>query len=313
MRSQLNAEHFHDEDAARAYVEALLWPDGPYCPFCGETARIGELNGKKTRAGLRKCYSCKKQFTAKIGTVFQESNAPYRFWLQAIYLLCASKKGISTRQLQRTLGCSMKTAWFLSHRVRKMMEDIDPSPLGGEGKIVESDETFYKDKPDIPEPWRFTNDKGWQKRRPGPGNKLAILTLVERGGKARSVRLPDLKLTTMRSLILERADTNSTLMTDERTTYRKIGEHFSGHESVNHKEEEYVRGKAHVNTAEGFFSIFKRGMVGIYQHCDERHLHRYLAEFDFRYSHREKLGVNDTDRAALVVRNAKGKRLTYAM
>ncbi|HXP03655.1 MAG TPA: IS1595 family transposase [Stellaceae bacterium] len=311
MLSHLNAPYFHNEEAARAVVEAHLWPNGPVCPFCGEQERIGELKGKTTRAGLRKCYACKKPFTVKIGTVLQESNIPYRYWLQAIYLLCASKKGMSTRQLQRTLGCGMKTAWHLSHRVRKMMEDTDPTPMGGEGKIVESDETFYMDKADIPEPWRFTNEKGWQKRRPGPSNKLAILTLVERGGKARSVQVPDLKTVTLAKIILGRVDPASTFMTDERMAYRRIGKRFAEHEFVTHNDEEYARGRAHVNSAEGFFSVFKRGMVGVYQHCEEQHLHRYLAEFDFRYSNREKLGVDDAERASRALKGAKGKRLPY--
>ncbi|HZL29325.1 MAG TPA: IS1595 family transposase [Acidobacteriaceae bacterium] len=301
MRSELDAPHFHDEEAARAFVEAHLWPDGPVCPFCGEYKRIGELKGKTTRAGLRKCYACKKPFTVKIGTVFQESNAPFRYWLQAIYLMCSCKKGISTRQLQRTLGCGMKTAWHLGHRIRKMMEsDIDIiSPLGGADVVLEADETFVGRRP------------GTKVRKGSSAHMNAVFSLVERGGAARSFHVPNIRANTLRSVMEIHASRASHLMTDEAHVYTGIGWNFASHATVNHSRDEYVRGTAYTNTVEGFFSILKRGVYGVYQHISEAHLHRFLAEFDFRYSNREKLGINDAERAARALRGAKGKRLTY--
>jgi len=205
----------------------------------------------------------------------------------------------------------MKTAWHMSHRIRLAMDESASGPLGGEGKIIEADETWYGRNPNAPEPWVFKNEQGWKKRRPGPSNVLPVLTLIERGGKSRSVRLPNLHTDTLRRLILERADTRSGLRTDERKSYPIIGREFASHESVNHKAEEYARGDAHVNNAESFFSVFKRGMVGVYQRCEERHIHRYLAEFDFRYSNRAALGVDDEERAIRLLRGIIGKRLTY--
>ena len=300
MRSQLDAPHFHDEEAARAFVEAALWPNGPVCPFCGETTRIGELKGKTTRAGLRKCYACKKPFTVKIGTVFQESNAPFRYWLQAIYLMCACKKGISTRQLQRTLGCGMKTAWHMSHRIREMMKwDGDVfTPMGGAGRVLEADETYVGRKPGM-------------KVRRGPSHMNPVFALVERGGEARSFHMPNVRANTLHTVIEAHASRASAFMTDEASAYVTIGWNFASHGSVKHSKQEYVRGEVHTNTVEGFFSILKRGIYGVYQHVSEAHLQRYLAEFDFRYNNREKLGVNDAERAVRAVQGAKGKRLAY--
>jgi transposase-like protein len=302
MLSQLSAPHFHDEEAARAFVETYLWPDGPVCPFCGETKRIGELKGKTTRAGLRKCYACKKPFTVKIGTVFQESNAPFRYWLQAIYLMCSCKKGISTRQLQRTLGCGMKTAWHLGHRIRKMMErDTDIiMPMGGAGRVLEADETLVGRKPGV--------------TKVGRGGHLhmnSVFALVERGGEARSFHVPNIRANTLRSVMDVHTSRASHLRTDEAQVYVGIGWNFASHETVRHGDDEYVRGDAYTNTVEGFFSILKRGVYGVYQHVSEAHLHRYLVEFDHRYSNREKLGVDDAERAARALRGAKGKRLIY--
>jgi transposase-like protein len=303
MRSQFNAEHFHDEDAARAFVEAHLWPDGPVCPFCGERERIGELKGKTTRPGLRKCYACKKPFTVKIGTLFQESNAPFRYWLQAIYLMCASKKGISTRQLQRTLGCGMKTAWHLGHRIREMMKR-DPdfiTPLGGAGQYLEADETWIGRRPGVTKVGRGSHTY-----------MNSVFALVERGGEARSFHVPNIRANTLRSVMEIHASRASHLRTDEAPTYVGIGWNFASHETVKHSEDEYVRGDASTNTVEGFFSILKRGVYGVYHHVSEAHLHRYLAEFDFRYSNREKLGIDDTARASKALTGAKGKRLPYS-
>ena len=303
MLSVLSAPHFHNEEAAYAFVEARLWPDGPVCPHCGnvDQARIGKLKGKSTRAGLCKCYACRKPFTVKIGTIFESSHAPLRMWLQAIYLMCASKKGISTRQLQRTLGVGMKTAWFLGHRIREAMDGKLSGflpPMGGNGATVEADETYIGRKPGM-------------KVRKGHGHKHAVMALVERNGSVRSFHLPNIRPETLRSVIDAHVSRESHFMTDELPAYTGIGWNFASHGTVKHSEDEYVRGDAHTNTVEGFFSIFKRGVYGIYQHVSEAHLKRYLAEFDFRYSHRAKLGIDDMARAELALIGAKGKRLTY--
>jgi transposase-like protein len=297
MSSVLSAPHFHNEDAAFAYVEARLWPNGPVCPFCGATAdRIGRLSGKTTRPGLRKCYACRKPFTVRIGTIFESSHAPLRIWLQAIYLLCASKKGISTRQLQRTLGVGMKTAWFLGHRIRHAMAPADGSqgPLGGAGKTVEADETFLSKSPKT-------------RREPGQARcDVQVMSLVERGGEVRSMFLDHQNV---RGVIYDHVHPESRLVTDGARHYRFPP--VAKHESVDHSKREWVRGDVHTNTLEGFFSVFKRGLVGIYQHIDNKHLDRYLAEFDFRQNNRAKLGVDDVQRADRALLGVKGKRLTY--
>jgi transposase-like protein len=301
MKSYLSAAHFHNEDAAFEYVEAALWPNGPTCPHCGEVEKIGRLQGKSTRPGLRKCYSCKGHFTVRQGTVFESSHVPLRVWLQAIYLICSSKKGISTRQLQRTLGGSMKTAWFLGHRIREAMKELRgvfTPPLGGEGSTLEADETFV-------------GGKGANRAFVEPAPKKAVMALLERGGAVRSFHIPDVTANTLRSIVARHAHTDSRFMTDEAHAYTGIGWNFSEHGTVNHSEKEYVRGTIHTNTVEGYFSILKRGIFGVYHHVSEAHLKRYLAEFDFRYSYRVKLGFDDKARADLALAGTKGKRLTY--
>jgi transposase-like protein len=301
MPSILSAPHFHNEEAAFAFVEAHLWPDGPICPHCGnaDANRIGRLSGKSSRPGLRKCYVCRKAFTVRIGSIFEDSHFPLRLWLQAIQLISSSKKGISTRQIQRTFDCSMKTAWFLTHRIREIMKRDDGlPPMGGEGKIVESDETFVGRKP------------GTKVRR-GHGHMNAVMALVERDGGVRSFHVPNVRAETLRAVLADHVSTNSRFMTDELKAYTEIGWNFASHETVKHSADEYVRGDVSTNTVEGFFSILKRGVYGTYQHISEAHLQRYLAEFDFRYSNREKLGVNDVARASIALKGAKGKRLTY--
>jgi len=298
MASVLSAPHFHNEEAAFEYVEARLWPDGPVCPHCGATSeKIGRLSGKTTRPGLRKCYACRKPFTVRVGTLFESSHAPLRLWLQAIHLMCASKKGISTRQLQRMLGVGMKTAWFMGHRIREAMAPAAAliGPIGGAGKIVEADETYLNKSPK-------TRNCAVLKR-----DKPQIFSLVERGGKTRSVFLDH---RTVRSAMYEHLNFESRLMTDSAQHFKNmlpVGQH----ESVDHSKYEWKRGEAHTNTLEGFFSIFKRGLIGVYQHMDEKHLDRYLAEFDFRQNHRAKLGFNDVERASVALEGVKGKRLTY--
>jgi transposase-like protein len=296
--SVFNSKALQDETAAYRWVEAQIWPNGPICPHCGGVDRISPMKGKSTRIGAYKCYQCRKPFTVKVGTVFESSHVPMRIWLQAMVLMCASKKGISTNQLHRSLGVSLKTAWFMSHRIREAMRVVGMEPMGGAGATVEVDETF------------FGRVKGEPKRR-GTGHKHVILSLIQRGGSARSFHVEGTRIADIAPVIRENLARESAMMTDEATYYREIGRDFASHDSVNHKQEEYVRGDVHTNTAEGFFSIFKRGMNGVYQHCSEKHLHRYLAEFDFRYSNRVKLGVDDSERTARALKGIVGKRLTY--
>jgi transposase-like protein len=297
MNSNLNGAQFKDESAAYAYVEAWLWPTGPVCPHCGnaDAARIRKLAGKATRPGLRKCNECRKQFTVKVGTIFEDSHVPMTHWLQAIYLMCSSKKGISTRQLQRMLGGSMKTAWFIGHRIRLAMAPAaDAGPIGGAGKTVEADETYLAKSPK-------TRKTGPLHARPA----VAVLSLVERGGDIRSIYIDDRNV---RAALVDHLDDRSRLVTDGSTVYKGQSEK---HESVDHSKFEWARGDVHTNTLEGFFSIFKRGLVGVYQHMDNKHLDRYLAEFDFRMNTREKLGFNDAQRTGMAVAGARGKRLQY--
>jgi transposase-like protein len=300
-RSVLDAPHFVNEESAFAYVEARLWPAGPVCPHCKGTERIGRLNGKTTRPGLYKCYACKKPFTVRIGTIFEDSHLPLHLWLQIIHLMCASKKGIATRQIQRMLQCSMKTAWFLGHRIREAMTEyrgIFTGPLGGDGKIVEVDETYV-------------GRKAESKAFLPPAIKQPVFALVERKGRVRSFHVADVRAGTLRGLMSRNLSRNTILMSDEAKAYTYVGHNFIAHGTVKHGEKEYVRGPVHTNTIEGFFSIFKRGVYGVYQHVSPAHLQRYLSEFDFRYNNRIKLGVDDLRRAENALQGVKGKRLTY--
>lgn len=299
--SVLSAPHFQDEDAAFAYVEGRLWPNGQVCHHCGNCngERIRKLAGKTTRRGLYKCYECGKPFTVRMGTIFESSHLPLHLWLQIIHLMCASKKGISTRQIQRMLVCSMKTAWFLTHRIREAMRPGDLAPMGGIGGIVEADETFIGRK------------EGSIKRR-GHGHKNAVLSLIDReSGQVRSFHVESVSAAELVPIIKANVSKETAMMTDEWSGYFSLGNHFASHESVSHKADEYVRGEVHTNTVEGYYSIFKRGMKGIYQHCSENHLHRYIAELEFRYSNRIRLGINDVARADLALRGVIGKRLAY--
>lgn len=296
MSSALSAPHFHSEEAAFAYVEARLWPNGPVCPHCGGVERVGKLAGKSTRVGVWKCYQCRKPFTVKIGTIFEDSKVAMHLWLQAMYLIAGSKKGISSNQLHRVLGVTLKTAWFMSHRIREAMRTGDLAPMGG---AVEVDETF------------IGNIKGAEQRR-GYQHKMKVLSLVSREtGEKRSVVIDAVTTATIMPIVKANVAKESMVMTDDSSVYRDASAHFHAHGVVNHTAGEYVVGVAHTNTIEGAFSIFKRGMKGIYQHCAEKHLHRYLAEFDFRYSNRVALGYNDTDRADAMLKGVIGKRLTY--
>ena len=304
MVSALSAPHFHDEKAAFAYVEARVWPEGPVCPHCGGCDRISAMKGESTRIGAYKCYQCRKPFTVKVGTIFESSHVPLRFWLQAIFLMASSKKGISANQLHRTLGVTLKTARFLAHRIREAMRSGGLAPFGGEGGAVEVDETFI----------------GTDRERANFGKRAAshmnkVLSLVDRTtGEARSYVVDDLRLSTLAPIIEANIAREARLMTDEAQHYKGIGWNFADHGVVTHSRGEYVSKQdpsIHTNTVEGFYSIFKRGMRGDYQHREQRHLHRYMAEFDFRYSSRVALGVNDVARADRVLKGVSGKRLTY--
>jgi transposase-like protein len=300
MKSVLSDKHFHNEEAAYAFVEARLWPNGPICPHCGGTERISKMGGKSTRIGTYKCYQCRKPFTVKVGTIFESSHIPMRHWLQAIFLMSSSKKGISSNQLHRTLGCTLKTAWFMSHRIREAMRVTGSTPMGGAGEIIEADEAF------------IGRIEGQPKARAGWGHKNVVLTLVKRGGEARSFHVDSTTVADIVPILRANIKAESKVMTDEANQYKSLRDTFFPlHDAVNHKEEEWVRGDVHTNTVEGFYSVFKKGMKGVYQHCKEKHLHRYLSEFDFRYSNRVALGVNDIARAERALKGVVGKRLTY--
>ena len=309
--SILSAKVLQSEAAAIAWVEARVWPEGPVCPHCGGVERIGKMGGKATRIGLWKCYQCRKQFTVKVGTVFEDSHVPMNLWLQAMYLLCSSKKGISSNQLSRTLGVTLKTAWFMSHRIREAMRTVGLPPLGGDGAIVEADETYFGQQEERrPSPQRRGRPytKGGTS---GPSGKRAVVSLVERGGQVRSFNPAYADGNAVNAIVRENIARESRLHTDESRLYMGVGKEFAAHETVTHSHDEYVRGDVHTNSVEGYFSIFKRGMKGVYQHCKEKHLHRYLAEFDFRYNNRVRLGVDDVERTARAVQGIVGKRLTY--
>lgn len=295
---------FTDETAAREWLEQHRWPDGVTCPHCGGVEKITKLQGQAHRPGLFECYNCNKQFSVTVGTLYERSHIPLHKWLLATHLLTSSKKGMSAHQMHRMLGITYKSAWFMCHRIREGLVDTNPDPIGGEGKTVEADETFLGTQG-----YEFGPD-GWNKKRGRAPMKTAF-TLVERGGKARSFQVDSVKSAELRPLLMKAASRKSVLNTDEGSQYTKMGREFAKHETVNHSAGEYGRGKAHTNTVEGFFSIFKRGMQGTYQHCGEQHLHRYLAEFDFRYNNRVALEVTDAMRHELAIKGIEGKRLTY--
>ena len=298
MASVLNQPFFQNEEAAYAKLESIVWPNGPVCPHCGCIERMKKMNGKATRPGLYKCYACRKQSRATVGTVFESSHIPVHQWLQAAYLICSSKKGISSNQLSRTLGITVKSAWFMSHRLRAAMTNGTLPPMGGEGAIVEIDETFIGQKKDMP-------------KQRGYAHKHAVLTLVERGKGSRSFHVDGTSAADLLPIIKANVLPGTHVMTDEAGQYSSLNKFFAAHDFTRHGAGEYVRGNVHSNTVEGFYSVFKRGMKGVYQHCAEKHLHRYVAEFDFRYNNRTKLGVDDAQRTDAALKGVVGKRLTY--
>ncbi|WP_420405946.1 IS1595 family transposase [Nisaea sp.] len=306
--SVLSKPYFHDEAAAFEYLESVVWQDGTVCPHCGnaEQSRMYRIKAnpeKRVRHGLWKCAECRKQFTAKIGSIFEHARIPMHKILQAVYLMACSKKGISAHQLSRILEITYKSAWFLAHRIREAMRSGDLSPFGGEGETVEVDETFIGHDYDV--------KPKYEKKGRGYAHKFKVLTLVDRRGQARSMVVDDLKMSTIVPILKENIDAETRVVTDEAGQYKFLNRDFAEHEFVRHGQGEYGRGPIHTNTIEGYFSIFKRGMKGVYQHCAKKHLHRYLAEFDFRYNNREKLGINDGARAIRALHGIVGKRLTY--
>jgi transposase-like protein len=304
MANALSNKVFHDDAKAREWLESTLWPDGPVCGHCGA---MNEATAIESRPGLYQCNACRKQFTVTVGTLFERSHIPLGKWLMAGYLLCASKKGISTHQMHRMIGVSYKSTWFMMHRLREAARDGTlPGPLGGQNKVVEADETYIGGKE--------ANKHKAKRAHAGRGatGKEAAFALVERDGKVRSFHLPKVDAQTLRPVLTAQVDRKSYLMTDDAKVYVKIGEEFAGHGSVNHSIEEYVRGNFwHTNTVENYFSILKRGITGTYHHVSQQHLKRYLAEFDFRYNERAKLGVSDNERAMKLMAGIAGKRLTY--
>ncbi|HEY4941863.1 MAG TPA: IS1595 family transposase [Rhizomicrobium sp.] len=315
MASAFDDPRFHNEEAAFVALEAIMWTGGkpPHCPLCGVPGKSNKLavqtskvskrhpNGKPVY-GLWKCYACRGKFTVRKGTIFEESRLELHLWFQAAFLMASSKKGVSANQLHRTLGVQLKTAWFMAHRLREAMAEGALNPFGIGGTPVEADETYIGR-------WRR---KGEDER--GMQHKMKVLTLIDREtGHARSTVMGGITAVSVGRIVAKNVSREARLMTDQSPVYGDIGREMASHESVNHSKEEYVRGDVYTNSAEGFFSIFKRGMKGVYQHCDEKHLHRYLAEFDFRYSHRVANGVNDHARTDMMLKGAKGKRLTYQM
>lgn len=308
----LNDPMFQDADKAREWLESQRWPHGPYCPHCGNSDqdKITALKGKSHRAGLYQCAECREQFTVTVGTVFERSKIALNKWVLATYLLNSSKKGMSAHQIHRTLGVTYKTAWFMCHRIRLAMQETTgpANPMGGAGKIVEADETYYGQKADKPK--KTTSGRPFLKKGKA-AHKIAVVALVERGGKVRSFHVDRADANTVREIMFTNVVRDTALHTDESKLYTVLGKEYASHDTVNHSAKEYVRGVIHTNTIEGVFSIFKRGMKGVYQHCAEKHLHRYLAEFDFRYNHRANLGFTDGERAAAAIKGIEGKRLTY--
>jgi transposase-like protein len=310
MSNSFVAPHFQTPESAREWLEKTRWPDGPVCSHCGTFNHAY----KTKKPGWYRCAEkeCRKDFTVTTGTVMERSHIPLNKWLMAFYLMNASKKGMSAHQLHRALDLDYKSAWFLCHRIREAMRAGGLGPLGGGGKVVEADETYYGSIEKSFRTTKTTKGRAFTKGgRTGPSNKRPILALVERGGNVRTFHVPVADKDTVTEIVRENIARETRLHTDESKLYFGSASHFAAHETVTHSHGEYVRGDVHTNSAEGYFSIFKRGMRGVYQHCKEKHLHRYLAEFDHRYNYRVALGYSDIDRTLAAIRGIAGKRLTY--
>jgi transposase-like protein len=303
--NNLSNPMFQDADKAREWLEAQLWKTGPICPHCGVVNEATLMRGKSTRPGLYQCNACREPFTVTVGTLYERSKVPLNKWLAATHLMMASKKGMSALEIGRLLGLSKKTAWFLCHRIRESLREMKPSPMGGEGKTVEIDETFVGG---------LEKNKHRSKRKhvgTGGAGKEAVFSLVERGGRVQSHHVPAVTAKTLRPILHTQLHEKTYVMTDEGATAKSLGKGFENHGMVNHSVGEYVRGDIHTNTIEGYFSILKRGIIGTYHSVSQQHLKRYLAEFDYRYNEREALGVDDAARMAKSIPGIVGKRLTY--
>jgi transposase-like protein len=312
-KNQFAQPQFHDEEAARQWFEKARWPNGPVCPKCGS-----EKHYATKKLGRYRCAApaCRKDFTVMTGSIMERSHAKLTQWAAAFHMAASSKKGFSAHQLHRELGCQYNTAWFLFHRVREAMRRAgmyDTTFMGGDGKVVEADETYFGKLPEDQQPTKKADGRPFQDNYHSRAkrNKRTVVALVERGGEVRSFHVPYADKQMVVDIVLNNIYRESRLHTDESKLYHSVGQKFAAHETVNHSSKEYARGDVTTNTVEGYFSIFKRGMRGVYQHCAEKHLHRYLAEYDFRYNHREALGYNDQDRTLAAVRGGEGKRLTY--
>lgn len=301
---------YHDEKAARQHLEQIRWADGVSCPHCGgtEKCRPTKMMSKPSKTnpepkevqGYYLCGDCRKRFTVRTGTVYERSHIPLHKWVLATHLMAASKKGMSAHQLHRMLGVTYKSAWFMAHRIREAMNDTNLPPMGGNGKSVQADETYFGKKAVV--------QKRTKRGKPSHSSQLSVVSLVSEG-KARTFHVDRADADTVRDILKKNVHSESTLYTDESRLYTKSGDEFAAHEKVKHSAGEYWRDGVTTNNVENFFSVFKRGMKGVYQHCSERHLQRYLSEFDFRYNTRD---LKDDERATLALKGAEGKRLMYA-
>jgi transposase-like protein len=293
----LSDEIFHNEERARQFLEIIRWPDKPICPHCGNDEKSYKITGKSVRPGLWKCAKCRKQFSVTVGTLFEGSHIPIHTWLQATFLICSSKKGISSHQLHRMLNVTYKTAWFMSHRIRAAMKDpFFIKKIGGKNKIVEADETYWG------------NTKKLRKGARGYAHKEKIFALVERGGDVRSFHVEKVTGATLKPIIREHVDKDTHIMTDDMGAYIRLNQEFDKHDVIWHSHKEYARGKVHTNTIENYFSLLKRGLVGVFHHVGPQHLKRYIGEFDFRYNHRK---IEDDERSIIALQGIAGKRLLY--
>ena len=295
---------YHNEEAARRHIEAIRWPNGPFCPYCGGTDKISVLGGESMGPGWYHCQDCRRKFTVRVGSVYERSHIPLHKWVHATALLTSSKKGISAHQLHRMLGVTYRSAWFMAHRIREAMRDPKPTPMGGAFKTVQADETYFGTRDEY-------RGKSWPEKK-GHSKKMSVVSLVEPGGRSRTFHVDRADMETVRRILKENVRHWSTIHTDESRLYSGLRKDFAGHNRVNHSKGVYVsKTGATTNNVENFFSVFKRGMRGVYQHCSEKHLQRYLDEFDFRYNRRAALGIDDATRARDAIKGAEGKRLTY--
>ncbi len=298
---------FHNETAARRYLEGVRWPDGAWCPFCGTQDAVRPVRGKSMGPGWYYCSECERKFTVRVGTVYERSHIPLHKWVMAMHLMAASKKGVSAHQLHRMLGITYKSAWFMAHRIREAMIDDNPEPMGGPGESIQADETYFG-KVEHPRTKTTSGRPFTKSGKFGPANKRAIVSLVSKG-RARTFHVKNANARVVREILVTNAHRESELHTDESRIYTRVGGEFSAHRTVNHSAGEYVGKHGQTtNACENYFSIFKRGMKGVYQHCAEKHLQRYINEFDFRYNTRD---LEDAERAAIAHKQAEGKRLTY--